>query len=141
MRLAARRDGAAVGSQQPRSAPRAHSQAVEDWAARRRCDGRDDAPAGSAPRERVADRAEAEALIGALAGDEHDERALRACAFYGLRRGELRAVRWSDVDFAAGMIHVVRGWDDADGPITTKSLAGERRVPLAGQLRKLLIAH
>ena len=89
----------------------------------------------------MADRAEAEALIGALAGDEHDERALGACAFYGLRRGELRAVRWSDVDFAAGMIHVVRGWDDADGPITTKSLAGERRGPLAGQLRKLLIAH
>jgi integrase len=96
-------------------------------------------PQGGGRRERVADRAEAQALIDALA---EDERALWACAFYGtLRRGELRALRWFDVDFDAGVIHVVRGWDDQEGEQATKSDAGERDVPLAGILRKLLVAH
>jgi integrase len=96
-------------------------------------------PHGGGRRERVADRVEAQTLIEALA---ENERALWACAFYGtLRRGELRALRWSDVDFEAGVIHVVRGWDDKDGEQTTKSDAGERDVPLAGVLRKLLVAH
>jgi integrase len=35
---------------------------------------------------------------------------LWAVAFYaGLRRGELIGLRWSDVDLAAGVIHVRRG--------------------------------
>jgi integrase len=70
-------------------------------------------PQGGGRRERVADRTEAQALIDALPANE---RALWACAFYGtLRRGELRALRWSDVDFEAGAIHVRRGWDDREG--------------------------
>ena len=90
-------------------------------------------------RERVADRAEAEQLIGALPASD---RALWACAFYGgLRRGELRALRWADVDFDAGHIRVENGWDDMEGEIATKSDAGERKVPLAGQLRALLLEH
>ena len=96
-------------------------------------------PQGGGRRERVADRAEAQKLIDAL---ESNDRALWACAFYGtLRRGELRALRWSDVDFDAGVIHVSRGWDDAEGEQGTKSDAGQRDVPLAGVLRKLLVAH
>lgn len=96
-------------------------------------------PQGGGRRERVADRAEAQALIDAL---PDDERALWACAFYGtLRRGELRALRWSDVDFETGVIHVLRGWDDHEGEQPTKSDAGQRDVPLAGILRKLLAAH
>ena len=89
-------------------------------------------PQGSGRRERVADRAEAQTLIDAL---PESERALWACAFYGgLRRGELRALRWSDIDFEAGVIRVCRGWDDEQGPQATKSDAGERSVPLAGML-------
>lgn len=96
-------------------------------------------PAGGGRRERVANRAEAQTLIDAL---PESERAMWACAFYGgLRRGELRALRWGDVDFDAGVVRVTRGWDDEDGPITTKSDAGARAVPLAGQLRKVLVAH
>ncbi len=96
-------------------------------------------PQGGGRRERVADRAEAQTLIDAL---DSNDRALWACAFYGtLRRGELRALRWSDVDFDAGLIQVSRGWDDAEGEQTTKSDAGRRDVPLAGILRKLLVAH
>jgi integrase len=72
------------------------------------------------------------------------ERALWATAFYaGLRRGELRALRWSDVDLEAGVIHVCRGWDDDPevGEIEVKSDAGRRRVPLVGVLRALMVEH
>jgi integrase len=96
-------------------------------------------PQGGGRRERVADRPEAEALLRALPASE---RALWATAFYGtLRRGELRALRWGDVDFDAGVIRVSRGWDDEEGEQAPKSAAGCRDVPLAGILRKLLVAH
>jgi integrase len=44
----------------------------------------------------------------------------------GLRRGELRALRWHDVDAAAGVIHVRRGWDAVEGEIEPKSDKGTR---------------
>ncbi len=90
-------------------------------------------------RERVARPAEAKALIEAL--PEHDT-ALWATALYaGLRRGELRALRWSDVEFEHGVIRVERSWDDRVGPIEPKSRAGRRRVPLTRPLRARLAAH
>ena len=96
-------------------------------------------PTGRGRRERVADRAEAQTLIDAL---PESDRALWACAFYGgLRRGELRALKWADVDFEAGVIRVARGWDDVDGAQAPKTEAGERKVPLAGMLRVTLRAH
>ena len=70
------------------------------------------------------------------------ERALGATALYaGLRRGELRALAWSQVDFDAGVIRVEWGWDDVEGRIEVKSDAGRRRIPLVGNLRKVLLAH
>jgi integrase len=96
-------------------------------------------PAVRARRERVARPEEAAALIAAApAGD----RGLWATALYaGLRRGELMALRWEDVDFDAGLIRVERGWDKAEGPIEPKSLAGRRRMPMAQPLRAHLAAH
>lgn len=98
-------------------------------------------PQGRGRRDRVADRAEAEALIEAL---PVGEQALWACAIYGgLRRGELRALRWADVelDMHRGAIRVERSWDDVEGEGETKSDAGTRSVPLAAMLRRALIAH
>jgi integrase len=96
-------------------------------------------PASRARRERIARPAEACALIEALL--ERD-RALWATALYaGLRRGELRALRWLDVDFPDGVIRVERSWDDRVGPIEPKSRAGRRRVPLTRPLRARLAAH
>jgi integrase len=90
-------------------------------------------------RERIADPAEAAELIGAL---PDGERALWACAFYaGLRRGELRALRWEDVDLPGRVIHVCRGWDAIEGEQDTKSAAGNRRVPILDPLAAELIAH
>ena len=41
--------------------------------------------------------------------------------YAGLRRGELQALRAGDVDLAAGVIRVERGWDDKAGAIELKS--------------------
>jgi len=83
-------------------------------------------------RDRIATPAEAAALIAAVL---EGERALWACAFYaGLRRGELRALRWSDIDLETSVIHVSRGWDAIEGEQVTKSAAGKRRVPILGPL-------
>lgn len=98
-----------------------------------------DLPAGDRARERAASPSEAAELLAAL--DESD-RALWATAFYaGLRRGELRALRWSDVNETATEIRVGRGWDDVDGEIAPKSEKGVRRVPVAGSLRLVLLEH
>jgi integrase len=70
------------------------------------------------------------------------DRALWATAFYaGLRRGELLALRWEDVNFAAGVIRVERAWDLKEGAIEPKSRAGRRNVPIAAALREALIEH
>lgn len=79
-------------------------------------------------RDRIATPDEAVSLLAAL---PDSERALWACAFYaGLRRGELRALRWSDVDLPARVIHVQRGWDAVEGEQDGKSAAADRRVPI-----------
>lgn len=95
-------------------------------------------PAVRGRRDRIASPQEAAALLAALKQD----RALWATAMYaGLRLGELLALEWSSVDFAAGAIHVRRSWDPQDGPIAPKSRAGVRTVPLAAVLRVHLAEH
>lgn len=96
-------------------------------------------PSPGAARERVASPAEAAVLLAAL---PEEDRAVWATALYGgLRRGELRALRVEDVDLAAGVIRVVRGWDDVEGPIEPKSRKGTREVPVSATLREILAAH
>ena len=50
--------------------------------------------------------------------------------YAGLRRGELMALLWSDIDLASGLIRVERAWDVGEGPVEPKSAAGRRRVPI-----------
>jgi integrase len=96
-------------------------------------------PAVDGRRERIASPAEAEALLAAL--PERD-RALWAMAMYGgLRRGELLALRWEDVDLTAGVIHVERSWDAKEGVVAPKSRAARRSVPIAAVLREHLVQH
>src|SRR5262249_34284781 len=68
-----------------------------------------DVPAANGRRERVASPDEARKLIAALAGLP---RIVFATALYaGLRYGELRALRWSDVNLETLEIHVERSLD------------------------------
>jgi integrase len=96
-------------------------------------------PAVRSGRDRIASPDEAARLIAAL---PPEDRALWATAMYaGLRRGELQALRWSEVDLAAGVINVERSWDAKDGPIEPKSAKGRRKVPIAVVLRDYLVEH
>ena len=94
-------------------------------------------PAARGRRERIASPTEAAALISAL---RSEDRALWGCAFYaGLRRGELRALLWDDVDLADGLIRVERSMDSYGVAAEPKSRAGRRTVPIVAALRDLLI--
>jgi integrase len=96
-------------------------------------------PAVRSRRERFASPAEAAALVAAV---PLEDRAVWATAMYaGLRLGELRALRVDDVDLAAGVIGVRRGWDRVEGEIELKSGAGRRRVPINAILRDFLAEH
>jgi integrase len=65
------------------------------------------------------------------AEDQQDAELVRVAAYAGLRRGELLALRWRDVDFAGSAVTVARAMS-AGVESTTKS-GRVRRVPLADQ--------
>jgi integrase len=97
-------------------------------------------PAVRGRRERIASPEEAEQLLAVLS---ESDRAVWATALYaGLRRGELMALRWEDVDLAAGVIHVERAYDEKERvDVEPKSRAGRRSVPIVGALRDELVEH
>jgi integrase len=96
-----------------------------------------DLPMSGGRRERAATVAEVQTILAAL---PLDLRAIYATAAYaGLRRGELRALRVSDVNET--YIWVDRSWDDKEGVIEPKSLAGRRHVPLPSLLAEVLHEH
>ena len=96
-------------------------------------------PAVRGRRERVARPAEAEAL---LETPPAEQRALWATALYaGLRRGELQALCWHNLDLERGVISVEHSWDRCAGLIEPKSRSGVRRVPIPAALRTQLLAH
>jgi integrase len=93
-------------------------------------------PARRGGRDRIVAPSVAAALLTALSDED---RPIWAAAMYaGLRRGELQALRWEDVELLDGVIHVRRGWDEVEGAIAPKTAASARRVPipqvLAGHL-------
>jgi integrase len=68
-------------------------------------------------------------------------RSLPPRVYAGLRRGDLTALRWEDVDLAEGVIRVRRGWDHVEGEIAPKSREGRRNVPVPAPLREVLLEH
>jgi len=100
-------------------------------------------PASRGSRDRIAAPAEAARLLDAVPGRD---RALWATALYGgLRRGELAALQWSDVDLAGGVLRVERSWDFGGAAdkelVDPKSSSGSRRVPIPAVLRDELLEH
>ena len=71
-----------------------------------------------------------------------EDKPIWATALYaGLRYGELRALRWRAVDFAAGTIRVEESWDPKTGPIEPKTRTSRRATPMPDTLRELLRNH
>ena len=97
-------------------------------------------PGGSGKRLRFATPEEIGPQLAAL---HEKDRPLWATAIYaGLRRGELMALRWADVDLAAGVIRVELNYDPGEKEmVETKSTAGDRKVPICGALREHLLVH
>ncbi len=97
-------------------------------------------PAVRGRRERIASPEEAQRLLAAL--PERDRPVWATALYAGLRRGELMALRWDDVDLAGGVIRVERSYDDKGRvEIEPKSRAGRRTVPIVGALRDVLVAY
>jgi integrase len=90
-------------------------------------------------RDHAAEPGDAARMILAL--PEQDQ-CVWALAFYaGLRLGELRALRWDDINEKDGLIDVQRSWDAREGEIDPKSFAGTRSVPIIAALRPYLAAQ
>src|ERR1019366_5086628 len=98
-----------------------------------------DLPAIRGRRDRMEPPEVAHELLAAL---PDSERAFWAVAlFCGLRRGELRGLQWTNVDFDNGVIRVERSWDPVKGPVDVKAGAGRRAVPMAFVVRRELMTH
>lgn len=96
-------------------------------------------PAPPEARDRDAAADELEGLLAVL---PDDLRPIYATAAYaGLRRGELRGLRWSDIDLDGRRIAVERGWDDYAGEVGPKSKAGRRLAPMPRSLHRHLAEH
>ena len=96
-------------------------------------------PAIRGRRDRIVSPDQAAALLNAL---PESERTLWATALYsGLRRGELMALRFEDIDLDSSVIRVRRSWDRYEGEIEPKSRAGTRTVPITRLLKEHLLTH
>ena len=86
--------------------------------------------ATEAPRERgVLLPSEVASLIQAPEADPRIRAALLLAALAGLRRGEVRGLRWGDVDESEGIIRVTHNWIDEEGNKGCKC-GSTRRVAL-----------
>jgi integrase len=75
------------------------------------------------------------ALVRAAAS-EQDAAMFLTAAFTGLRRGELLALRWRDVDFSGSLIRVRASY--AAGAVTTPKSGKVRAVPMAPDVAEAL---
>ncbi len=110
----------------------------QDWVAINAAHGvkvigpRDEGPKKIVPPPKEAVRRIVEAASG------QTRLAIVFAAATGLRAGEQWAVRWRDVDLAAGVLHVAHRVDAYGDEGAPKTKAGERDVPLSAQLVAML---
>jgi integrase len=83
----------------------------------------------------VLSAAEVEALIRA-AGSPQDAALFATAAYAGLRLGELRALRWRDVDFTKRLVHVRRAYVERSEGVPKSGRV--RSVPMIDQVARAL---
>jgi len=82
------------------------------------------------------------AAVARAATDEQDAALFTVAAFTGLRLGELRALRWGDVDFSKRLVHVRRSYTHGQpgppksGKVRSVPLIDQAAVPLDGLSRR-----
>lgn len=76
--------------------------------------------------------------LARAADDQQDAAVYLVAAFTGLRMGELIALRWRDVDFAASRVRVTASF--AGGQLTTPKSGKVRSVPMASVVASSLAA-
>ncbi|MDX6707910.1 MAG: hypothetical protein QOI48_3756 [Solirubrobacteraceae bacterium] len=79
-----------------------------------------------------------EELDTRAASDAQDAALILAAAYAGLRLGELRALRWRDVDFERRIVHVRRSYSLTSEDVPKSGRA--RAVPMADQVARALDA-
>jgi integrase len=102
-----------------------------------------DLPRADRPEVKTFSEAEARALLAAIKGDAVEPAYLLAL-LCGLRRGELLALRWEDLDFDAGTLAVHRALERIGKRlefVEPKSRNGRRVLPLPQPVLKALKAH
>jgi len=77
-------------------------------------------------------------LAARTASDAQDAALILAAAYAGLRLGELRALRWRDVDFERRIVHVRRSYSLSSEDVPKSGRA--RAVPMADQVARALDA-
>jgi integrase len=82
-------------------------------------------------------RGEIKAVLSATT-DGYARALLTVAVFAGLRASELRGLRWSDIDFKAGELHVSQRADRYAAIGRPKTEAGERTIPLPARIVHLL---
>ncbi len=82
--------------------------------------------------------AEIERLIAA-ATTERWKAAIGLAGYAGLRLGEVRGLRWGDLDFDANVVYVRRSLLPDGTPVPTKTEAGNRPIPMVPALRRALL--
>jgi integrase len=95
------------------------------------------------PDIRFLDQAELDALLRAVPDDllgPTEQVLYLAAAMTGLRQGELIALRWMDIDWAAGVVRVRRNYTRGQFG-TPKSRRSSRAVPLADRLAGEMHKH
>lgn len=86
---------------------------------------------------------EARRFLAAIQG-ERRYAAFVLLLLYGLRRGELLGLRWSDIDFRASVIRIRQQLQREDGvwqPAPLKTRASKRDLPLLDFARDALLQH
>lgn len=92
---------------------------------------------------KVLTREEIKALLKALEGDKL-EVPINLCLALGLRRGELLALKWEDINFKEGTIHIRRNLVRAGNKLVLKEPKSEtsnRLLKLSPTLLKMLKKH
>ncbi len=96
------------------------------------------------PKETVIWTAEQAVHFLRVARDHTHYIAFLLCLTYGLRRGEVLGLRYADIDFESGLIHIRQQIDRINGKIKARDLKtknSRRTLPLTDEVHAALLAH